>query len=84
MKQAFFEVLLHAENALIDSEKAKAVLDMWLNSIPYGDEYKDEACRVDAVMGYRQTDRKIDTGKTLKRWSVTTFRWFSAMFHSRK
>lgn len=50
MKQAFFEVLLHAENALIDSEKAKAVLDMWFNSIPYGDEYKDEACRVDAVM----------------------------------
>ncbi|MFQ6246557.1 hypothetical protein ACLMPP_19035 [Yersinia enterocolitica] len=50
MKQMPFEVLLHAQKALVASEQANAVLGMWFDSIPHSDEKKDEACRVFAVM----------------------------------
>ncbi|HDE2897118.1 TPA: hypothetical protein PCH43_001153 [Klebsiella pneumoniae] len=50
MRQVPFDVLVHAENALGSSEEAMAVLSMWIDSIPNGDEYHTEACRVSAVM----------------------------------
>ena len=45
-----FGVLMHAENALSDSECAMSVLSMWIDSIPDGDEHREEACRVGAIM----------------------------------
>lgn len=45
-----FEVLLHAESALGASEEAREVLSMWINSIPDGEAFHAEACRVSAVM----------------------------------
>ncbi|HIG8607851.1 TPA: hypothetical protein ACYENA_002795 [Klebsiella pneumoniae] len=50
MRQVPFDVLIHAENALSASEDAMAVLAIWIDSIPNGDEYHSEACRVSAVM----------------------------------
>lgn len=50
MRQVPFDVLMHAESALNASEDAMAVLSMWIDSIPNGDEYHSEACRVSAVM----------------------------------
>lgn len=50
MRQDCFDVVNHAENALNSSEEAMAVLSMWIDSIPNGDEYHSEACRVRAVM----------------------------------
>lgn len=50
MRQVPFEVLNHAENALSDTESAMAVLNLWIDSIPNGDEFHGEACRVSAVM----------------------------------
>ena len=34
MRQVPFEVLMHAENALSESEYAMSVLSMWIDSIP--------------------------------------------------
>ncbi|HFF9220418.1 TPA: hypothetical protein ACGE88_001395 [Klebsiella pneumoniae] len=45
-----FEVLVHAENALSESEGAYEILSMWLDSIPNGVEFHGEACRVIAIM----------------------------------
>lgn len=45
-----FEVLVHAENALSESEGAYEILSMWLDSIPDGEEHREEACRVGAIM----------------------------------
>lgn len=49
-----FEVLMHAENALSESECAMSVLSMWIDSIPDGEEHREEhreeACRVGAIM----------------------------------
>ncbi|HBR1254028.1 TPA: hypothetical protein L9L01_002787 [Klebsiella pneumoniae] len=45
-----FEVLMHAENALSESECAMSVLSMWIDSIPDGEEYREEACRVGEIM----------------------------------
>lgn len=50
MKQVPFEVLMHAENALSESECAMSVLSMWIDSIPNGEEHREEACRVGAIM----------------------------------
>ncbi|HCB3062019.1 TPA: hypothetical protein MYU07_001746 [Klebsiella pneumoniae] len=45
-----FEVLMHAENVLSESECAMSVLSMWIDSIPDGEEHREEACRVGAIM----------------------------------
>lgn len=50
MRQVPFEVLMHAENALSESECAMSVLSMWLDSIPDGEEFHGEACKVSAIM----------------------------------
>ena len=50
MRQVPFEVLMHAENALSESECAMSVLSMWIDRIPDGDEHREEACRVWAIM----------------------------------
>lgn len=50
MRQVPFEVLMHAENALSESECAMSVLSMWIDNIPDGDEHREEACRVGAIM----------------------------------
>ena len=50
MRQVPFEVLMHAENALSESECAMSVLSMWIDSIPDGEEHREEACRVGAIM----------------------------------
>ena len=50
MKQVPFDVLMHAENALISSEHAMAVLMLWLDNTPRGDEFKNEANLVSAVI----------------------------------
>lgn len=50
MSRVPFEVLMHAENALSESEMAYEILHMWLDSIPNGTEFHSEACRVGAVM----------------------------------
>ncbi len=50
MRQVPFDVLHHAENALNANEDAMAVLNLWLDSLPNGDEFKREACLVSAVM----------------------------------
>lgn len=50
MKHVPFDVLMHAENALSENERAMAVLNMWIDSIPNGEEYHDEACKVGAIM----------------------------------
>ncbi|MGG5930787.1 hypothetical protein [Salmonella enterica] len=44
------DILLRTENALVECESAYAVLNMWINGIPYGDEHHEEACKVGAVM----------------------------------
>ncbi len=44
------DILLRAENALVECESAYAVLNMWINGIPGGEEHHEEACRVGAVM----------------------------------
>lgn len=44
------DILMRAENALADCENAYAVLNMWINGIPCGEEHHEEACRVGAVM----------------------------------
>ncbi|EBV7176096.1 hypothetical protein AVE16_10075 [Salmonella enterica subsp. enterica serovar Thompson] len=50
MRQVPFEVLSHAECALNDAEQAMAVLTLWIDSLPCGEEFHGEACRVGAVM----------------------------------
>lgn len=50
MRQVPFEVLMHAENALSESEGAYEVLSMWLDSIPESEEFHGEACKVRAIM----------------------------------
>lgn len=50
MKQVPFEVLMHAENALSESEGAYEILSMWMDSIPGEEEFHREACRVSAIM----------------------------------
>lgn len=50
MKQVPFEVLLHVENALYESEGAYEVLLLWLESLTDSAEHHSEACRVSAVM----------------------------------
>ena len=50
MRQVPFEVLMPAENALSESECAMSVLSMWIDSIPDGEEHREEACRVRAIM----------------------------------
>ncbi|HDT6073897.1 TPA: hypothetical protein QHC32_003768 [Enterobacter roggenkampii] len=50
MRQVPFEVLMHAENALSESECAMSVLSMWIDSIPNGEEHREEARRVGAIM----------------------------------
>ncbi|ENQ1351987.1 hypothetical protein ACEOF8_004513 [Salmonella enterica] len=50
MKQVPFDVLMHAENALNESEMAYEVLNMWLDGLTDSDEDHSEACRVGAVM----------------------------------
>lgn len=50
MRQVPFEVLMHAENALSESECAMSVLSMWIDSIPDGEEHREEACCVRAIM----------------------------------
>ncbi|ECG1137196.1 hypothetical protein AG28_25755 [Salmonella enterica subsp. enterica] len=50
MRQVPFEVLMHADNALSESEGAYEVLTMWLDSIPDGEEFHGEACKVSAIM----------------------------------
>ncbi|HEM7577728.1 TPA: hypothetical protein U2J86_004766 [Serratia marcescens] len=50
MRKIPFDVLAHAENALCESESAYEVLSMWMDSIPSGEEYHREACRVSAIM----------------------------------
>lgn len=50
MRQVPFEVLTHAENALSESECAMSVLSMWIDSIPDGEEFHGEACKVSAIM----------------------------------
>lgn len=47
---AAFEITTQAESALMASEQAQAVLALWLNSIPSGEEYEEESFRVAAVM----------------------------------
>lgn len=44
------DILLRAESALAECEGAYAVLSMWINSIPCGEEHHEEACKVGAVM----------------------------------
>lgn len=44
------DILLRAESALVECEGAYAVLTMWINSIPNGEEHHEEACKVGAVM----------------------------------
>ncbi|HFD8834830.1 TPA: hypothetical protein ACF67X_002470 [Salmonella enterica] len=44
------DILLRAESALAECEGAYAVLSMWINGIPDGEEHHEEACRVGAVM----------------------------------
>ncbi|ECI3889153.1 hypothetical protein AHV09_20185 [Salmonella enterica subsp. enterica] len=44
------DILLRAESALAECEGAYAVLNMWINGIPDGEEHHEEACRVGAVM----------------------------------
>ncbi|ECK2143403.1 hypothetical protein FQW43_27915 [Salmonella enterica subsp. enterica serovar Enteritidis] len=44
------DILLRAESALAECEGAYAVLNMWINGIPGGEEHHEEACRVGAVM----------------------------------
>jgi hypothetical protein len=50
VRQVPFEVLMHAENALSESECAMSMLSMWIDSIPDGEEHREEACRVGAIM----------------------------------
>ena len=50
MRRVPFEVLMHAEIALSESECAMSVLSMWIDSIPDGEEHREEACRVGAIM----------------------------------
>ncbi|HAK8508679.1 TPA: hypothetical protein H2W85_000126 [Salmonella enterica] len=50
MRQVPFDVLLHAENALNESEMAYEVLSMWLDGLTDSDEDHSEACRVGAIM----------------------------------
>jgi hypothetical protein len=47
MKLSTFDIVTHAENALAYSNQAKAVLEMWMDSLGSGDDY--EANRVAAV-----------------------------------
>ncbi|EEP9536193.1 hypothetical protein HCP17_001439 [Salmonella enterica] len=44
------DILMRAESALAECENAYAVLSMWINGIPNGEEHHEEACRVGAVM----------------------------------
>ncbi|EAM9431606.1 hypothetical protein AA471_24740 [Salmonella enterica subsp. enterica] len=44
------DILNRAENALVECENAYAVLSMWINGIPGGEEHHEEACKVGAVM----------------------------------
>jgi hypothetical protein len=44
MRQVPFEVLMHAEDALAYSNQALSVLSMWIDSIPDGDEHREELC----------------------------------------
>lgn len=45
MRQVPFEVLMHAENALSESECAMSVLSMWIDSIPDGNEHRESALK---------------------------------------
>ncbi|ECJ2286484.1 hypothetical protein FNN61_10400 [Salmonella enterica subsp. diarizonae] len=44
------DILIRAENALAECKCAYAVLNMWINGIPDGEEHHEEACRVGAVI----------------------------------
>ncbi|EOF6019399.1 hypothetical protein ACK1FZ_005032 [Salmonella enterica] len=44
------DILNRAENALVECENAYAVLSMWIDGIPDGEEHHEEACKVGAVM----------------------------------
>ncbi|ECH9301630.1 hypothetical protein ZB36_08860 [Salmonella enterica subsp. enterica] len=44
------DILSRTENALVECENAYAVLSMWINGIPNGEEHHEEACKVGAVM----------------------------------
>ncbi|EOX8578736.1 hypothetical protein [Salmonella enterica] len=44
------DILNRAENALVECEHAYAVLSMWINGIPNGEEQHEEACKVGAIM----------------------------------
>ncbi|ERK08604.1 hypothetical protein L581_0710 [Serratia fonticola AU-AP2C] len=45
-----FDVINQAENALMASKQAQAVLSLWLDSIPHGEQHDEESHRVAAVM----------------------------------
>lgn len=40
MKRVPFEVLMHAENALIFNNRALAMLEVWMDSLGVGDEHE--------------------------------------------
>lgn len=50
MSNPFFEVRNEAENALNASKAAREVLSMWLDLIPFGDDYEAEAIRAGVVI----------------------------------
>ncbi|EGT0655872.1 hypothetical protein JAG29_004594 [Citrobacter freundii] len=50
MRQVPFDVLMHVENALSESECTYEVLSMWLDSITNDESSHSEACRVGAIM----------------------------------
>lgn len=50
MRQVSFDILMHVENALSESECTYEVLSMWLDSITDDESSHSEACRVGAIM----------------------------------
>lgn len=50
MGLSVLDVISCAENALCASESTMAVLSLWAESIPYGEEYRTEASRVAAAI----------------------------------
>lgn len=47
----FWEVRNEAENALNSSKEAREVLDMWIDTLPAGDEHEPLANKVSVVFG---------------------------------
>lgn len=45
-----WDIATHAANACIRAEQAYQVLDLWMGTIPHGDEHHAESARVGAVM----------------------------------